>query len=303
KQEAYDNATEVTKALINKDTGTYADQATVEKLTEAENKAWNELNGVVNAAKKAIDQAAQTKDAAIDKSNLTAKEKADLKKQVSDAANEAKGNIDAATKDADVESAKNTGVEKINNINVPDTSANKDAAKKAIDEAAQTKDAAIDKSNLTAEEKDDLKKQVSDAAKEAKGNIDAATKDADVTTAKNTGVEKINNINVPDTSATKDDANKATDAGNITPTVPGGKVTVKDPSHLTDDEKKQVKNNVDNANKDKFPAGTDVTVGDDGTATVNYPDGSKDTIPGDQLVQGQKGSTTDAGNITPTVPG
>ena len=35
KQKAYDNATEVTKALINKDTGTYADQATVEKLTEA----------------------------------------------------------------------------------------------------------------------------------------------------------------------------------------------------------------------------------------------------------------------------
>ena len=84
KQEAYDNATEVTKALINKDTGTYADQATVKKLTEAENKAWNELNGVVNAAKKAIDQAAQTKDAAIDKSNLTAEEKADLKKQVSE---------------------------------------------------------------------------------------------------------------------------------------------------------------------------------------------------------------------------
>ena len=81
------------------------------------------------------------------------------------------------------------------------------------------------------------------------------------------------------------------------------KVTVKDPSHLTDDEKNQVKNNVDNANKDNFPSGTKVTVGDDGTATVNYPDGSKDTIPGDQLVQGQKGSTTDAGNITPTVPG
>ncbi|WP_131501590.1 LEA family epithelial adhesin, partial [Lactobacillus crispatus] len=45
KQEAYDNATEVTKALINKDTGTYADQATVEKLTEAENDAWSALDG------------------------------------------------------------------------------------------------------------------------------------------------------------------------------------------------------------------------------------------------------------------
>ncbi|PEH05634.1 hypothetical protein CP355_08460 [Lactobacillus sp. UMNPBX4] len=99
------------------------------------------------------------------------------------------------------------------------------------------------------------------------------------------------------------DKGDTTDAGNITPTVPGDKVTVKDPSHLTDDEKNQVKNNVDNANKDKFPEGTTVTVGDDGTATIKYPDGSKDTIPGDQLVQGQKGDTTDAGNITPTVPG
>ncbi|MDF4188547.1 LPXTG cell wall anchor domain-containing protein, partial [Ligilactobacillus salivarius] len=94
-----------------------------------------------------------------------------------------------------------------------------------------------------------------------------------------------------------------TDADKIIPTVPGDKVTVKDPSHLTDDEKNQVKNNVDNANKDKFPGGTDVKVGDDGTTTVTYPDGSKDTIPGDQLVQGQKGDTTDADKITPTVPG
>ena len=93
------------------------------------------------------------------------------------------------------------------------------------------------------------------------------------------------------------------DADNITPNIPGDKVTVKDPSHLTDDEKNQVKNNVDNANKDKFPAGTVITVGDDGTATITYPDGSQDTIPGDQLVQGQKGDTTDAGNITPTIPG
>ncbi|WP_225433226.1 LEA family epithelial adhesin, partial [Limosilactobacillus reuteri] len=45
KKAAYDNATEVTKALINKDTGTYADQATVEKLTEAENDAWSALDG------------------------------------------------------------------------------------------------------------------------------------------------------------------------------------------------------------------------------------------------------------------
>ena len=75
--------------------------------------------------------------------------------------------------------------------------------------------------------------------------------------------------------------------------------SVKDPSHLTDDEKNQVKNNVDNANKDKFPEGTKVTVGDDGTTTVTYPDGSKDTIPGSDLVR----QSTDADKITPNVPG
>ena len=45
KKAAYDNATEVTKALINKDTGTYADQATVETLTTDENNAWSALDG------------------------------------------------------------------------------------------------------------------------------------------------------------------------------------------------------------------------------------------------------------------
>ncbi|MBM6813201.1 LPXTG cell wall anchor domain-containing protein, partial [Limosilactobacillus reuteri] len=58
---------------------------------------------------------------------------------------------------------------------------------------------------------------------------------------------------------------------------------------LTDDEKNQVKTNVTNANKDKFPAGTEVTVGDDGTATITYSDGSKDTIPGRDLIIGAKG--------------
>ncbi|PIN29972.1 surface protein Rib, partial [Limosilactobacillus reuteri] len=46
KKAAYDKATEVTKALINKDTGDYADQATVEKLTTDENNAWSALDGV-----------------------------------------------------------------------------------------------------------------------------------------------------------------------------------------------------------------------------------------------------------------
>ena len=278
KQEAYDNATEVTKALINKDTGTYADQATVKKLTEAENKAWNELNGVVNAAKNAIDQAAKTKNDAIDGSNLTDEEKAGLHQQVSDEVNKAKAAIDDAKKDADVTTAKNNGVEKINNINVPDTSATKEAAKNAIDQAAKTKNDAIDGSNLTDEEKADLKKQVSAAQTAANQAIDKATTNDAVNTAKENGVETINNVNVPDTSATKSAAKAAIDQA------AKAKNDAIDGSNLTDEEKNQVKNNLDNANKDKFPAGTEVTVGSDGTTTVTYPDGSKDVIAGTDLV-------------------
>ena len=148
---------------------------------------------------------------------------------------------------------------------------------------------------------DDEKNQVKD-------NVDNANKDKfPAGTEVAVGDDGTATIKYPDGSKDKipgsDLVRPAEDADNITPTVPGDKVPVKDTNHLTDDEKNQVKDNVDNANKDKFPAGTEVTVGDDGTTTVTYPDGSKDTIPGDQLVQGQKGDTTDAGNITPTIPG
>src|SRR5699024_7493738 len=94
-----------------------------------------------------------------------------------------------------------------------------------------------------------------------------------------------------------------TDAEKITPNVPTTKEPVADPSHLTQPEKDKVKKNVEDANKDKFPAGTDVTVGDDGTATITYPDQtdqtkSTDTIPGSDLVRPE----TDAEKTTPKVP-
>ncbi|PEG78382.1 hypothetical protein CP369_10690, partial [Lactobacillus sp. UMNPBX18] len=194
------------------------------------------LDGLANNA---IDQAATAKDAAIDKSNLTAEEKADLKKQVADEVNTAKGKIDAATNNADVESAKNTGVETINKI--PTTSATKDAAKNAIDQAATAKDAAIDKSNLTAEEKADLKKQVADEVNTAKGKIDAATNNADVESAKNTGVGKINNINVPETSATKEAAKQAIDDALAK------KIKEISNANLTDDQKQSLIDQAQNA--------------------------------------------------------
>ncbi|WP_274355800.1 LEA family epithelial adhesin, partial [Ligilactobacillus salivarius] len=86
KQEAYDNATEVTKALINKDTGTYADQATVEKLTEAENDAWSALDGKKPTdAEKTTPKVPSTKEPVANTSHLTDGEKAKVQKNVEDA--------------------------------------------------------------------------------------------------------------------------------------------------------------------------------------------------------------------------
>ena len=101
-----------------------------------------------------------------------------------------------------------------------------------------------------------------------------------------------------DTIPGSDLVRQSKDADKITPKVPDTKVPVADPSHLTDNEKDQVKTNVTDANKDNLPSGSQITVGNDGTTTVTYPDGSKDTIPGSDLVR----QSTDADKTTPSVP-
>ena len=63
------------------------------------------------------------------------------------------------------------------------------------------------------------------------------------------------------------------------------KEPVADISHLTQPEKDKVQKNVEDANKGNFPDGTTVTVGDDGKATITYPDTTTDTIPGSDLVR------------------
>ena len=97
-----------------------------------------------------------------------------------------------------------------------------------------------------------------------------------------------------DTIPGSDLVRQSTDADKTTPSVPETKVPVADPSHLTDSEKDQVKTNVTDANKDNLPSGSQITVGNDGTTTVTYPDGSKDTIPGDKVLEGKSDVKSDA---------
>ncbi|HFU3824422.1 TPA: Ig-like domain-containing protein, partial [Streptococcus suis] len=87
--------------------------------------------------------------------------------------------------------------------------------------------------------------------------------------------------NTSDSTETTVTANPS-DADDNTPNTPA--VTpVADTNNLTDDEKAKVKEEVEKANPD-LPTGTTVEVGNDGTVTITYPDGSVDTIPGTDTV-------------------
>ncbi|WP_231075152.1 LPXTG cell wall anchor domain-containing protein, partial [Streptococcus mitis] len=122
-----------------------------------------------------------------------------------------------------------------------------------------------DKAHLTPEEK----KQVADKVKDKNPGKEVTVGDDGTATVKDptTGISHT----IPGTELVNQD---------FEPVKPTEKVPVKDKSHLTPEEKKQVVDKV----KAKNP-GKDVTVGDDGTATVTDPTtGISHTIPGSDLV-------------------
>ena len=163
---------------------------------------------------KAIDDAADAKKEAIKNApNLTDEEKQSLVDQVNNKAQEAKDKIDSATTDTEVTDAKTNGVNDINKVTVPESSQAKQDAIKAIDDAADAKKEAIKNApNLTSEEKKSLTDQVDQAATDAKKNINDATNDLDVDTAKNEGLKKINDLDIPTDSKVKDAAIAEIDA-------------------------------------------------------------------------------------------
>ncbi|OYT07183.1 DUF1542 domain-containing protein [Limosilactobacillus reuteri] len=261
------------KNALTQEANTAADKAkkeitkatTNDSVIEAQNNGVTAIDGikvptesaVKEAAKKAVAEAAEAKNNAINASNLTAEEKAALKQKVTEAENAADQAIDNATTNAAVTEAQNNGIKAINGIEVT-TSTAKEAAKKAVAEAATAKNNAIDSSNLTAEEKAALKQEVTEAQNAADQAIDNATTNAAVTEAQNSGVNAINGIKVPITSTTKEqattDLNKAVDEA---------KKAIDQDSNLTDKEKQAVKDQIDSDAKTAQDAINNAKTNDD----------------------------------------
>ena len=151
----------------------------------------------------------------------------------------------------------------------------KDLTVKDFDPVKPTEKVPVkDKAHLTPEEK----KQVADKVKDKNPGKEVTVGDDGTATVTDptTGISHT----IPGTDLVNQD---------FEPVKPDEKVPVKDKSHLTPEEKKQVADKV----KDKNP-GKEVTVGDDGTATVTDPTtGISHTIPAtDLVIEFAKGDST-----------
>ncbi|WP_257797129.1 LEA family epithelial adhesin, partial [Lactobacillus crispatus] len=247
KKLAYDNATKAVNNIIsveggkvNKSNGTYADLKTVKALTDAENNAWNELNGVKKNATdaiKAINDAATAKKASINNSAiLTTEEKTALVNQAQKLADDAIADINKATTNDAVNTAKENGVQAIKNMTIPTSSKTKNDANSDLDTTAAAAKKAIDEtSGLTEDQKKTAKDQIDQAVAGAKENIKNASDNTGVAGAtdagklaidkvsakaaidgalaeKNNSIDDAPNLTDEEKQAVKDQANKAADS-------------------------------------------------------------------------------------------
>ncbi|MCI2875959.1 DUF1542 domain-containing protein, partial [Staphylococcus hominis] len=221
-RQAIDNAARTKKAAIDQtpDATTEEKEAAKAKVDQAVTEAKAHINEAINnsgvdeaktngtntinaiqpdvlkkaEARRAIDDAARTKKAAIDQTpDATTEEKEAAKAKVDQAVTEAKAHINEAIINSDVDEAKTNGTNTINAIQ-PDV-LKKAEARQAIDNEVINKKTEIDNNiDATIEEKEAAKSKVDEAAIEAKNNINHAEVNQDVDQAKEDGVTTVSHI-------------------------------------------------------------------------------------------------------------
>ena len=253
-KEAVDKATtdEVVKTEKGAAVGKDGAKGTIDELPVVEDKP---------NARKAIDEEAKAKKAAIDaRKDLSSKAKEALKAKVDKVANKAKAAIDAVT-----------SVEDVNTIEEADK-----AAIKAIGDINRPIDKVLvkDPANLTDEEKAKILeevKKVNPTAKDVKYNKDGKIE----VTAENGDKGTINPAKLVKTEADLDNGKGGNEINK-----PLDKVIVEDPANLTDEEKAKIVAKVEEVNPDAI-----VTIDENGIVSVSTPDGKTSAIPASDLVR------------------
>ncbi|NQH43188.1 DUF1542 domain-containing protein [Streptococcus suis] len=193
------------KADADKAIDTAPDASGVAKALEDGKSAIDAINTITSAekaaAKQALEEAYNAKQAEIENSALTAEEKAAKQAELDKAKEDADKAIDVATDASGVAKALEAGKATIDAINTT-TSAEKAAAKKDLEAAYNAKKAEIANSGLTAEEKAAKQAELDKAKADADKAIDVATDASGVAKALEAGKSAIAGIDTS-TSAKK----------------------------------------------------------------------------------------------------
>ena len=267
------------------------------------------LDEVKTNAKQAIADALESKTNEINAaSNLDSATKQELINRANAEADTAIEKIDQATSNDQALAASQAGVDKILGIEVPTLADAKQSAIDAINDALKQKEAEINNaSQLTSDEKQNLINQVNSIADNAKDAINNATTNQSVEETKNAGIEKINAINVPTTSATKDEAIKAIDdalTNKVNEINNATNITAEEKANLIDEANNAAntaKNNITKATSDSEVA-TATTDGIDAIANVTVPsletvkDQAKNLI--DDVLNEKKNEINNAQNLS-----
>ncbi len=267
------------------------------------------LDEVKTNAKQAIADALESKTNEINAaSNLDSATKQDLINRANVEADTAIEKIDQATSNDQALAASQAGVDKILGIEVPTLADAKQSAIDAINDALKQKETEINNaSQLTSDEKQNLINQVNSIADDAKNAINNATTNQSVEEAKNAGIEKINAINVPTTSATKDEAIKAIDdalTNKINEINNATNITAEEKANLIDEANNAAntaKDNITKATSDSEVA-TATTDGINAIANVTVPsletakDQAKNLI--DDVLNEKKNEINNAQNLS-----
>ncbi|WLR80490.1 DUF1542 domain-containing protein [Limosilactobacillus reuteri] len=267
------------------------------------------LDEVKNNAKQAIADALESKTNEINAaSNLDSATKQELINRANAEADTAIEKIDQATSNDQALAASQAGVDKILGIEVPTLADAKQSAIDAINDALKQKETEINNaSQLTSDEKQNLINQVNSIADNAKNAINNATTNQSVEEAKNAGIEKINAINVPTTSATKDEAIKAIDdalTNKVNEINNATNITAEEKANLIDEANNAAntaKDNITKATTDSEVA-TATTDGINAIANVTVPsletakDQAKNLI--DDVLNEKKNEINNAQNLS-----
>ena len=212
------------------------------KGVEAIEKVHTDINKVKEKAKEELEKAAEKEKEDIKADNsLSDSDKKELNDKVDKAKNDAIGEINTATTVKGIEDAKQKGEQAIKAVHQSDLDKKKAEAKKELETAAEAEKKEIE-SDLTLEQDDKAKKkkEVEDKKAKAEKAVEAADTEEKVTNATTEGKKDIAAVHTVDINKVKEKAK-----ANLTEAAEAEKKEIDADNGLTESEKTELKNKVD----------------------------------------------------------